>query len=230
MHGADGCGKSTIASVLNNRLLKEGEETLLIGSSDFRQWLTADVYREFLGSSNTLREGMSSRATPDQKTKLYEDIAVCLFGLSERFAANRGTVIVHSDPYLKRLVWARHSMTADQFAEYAAYFDGRVTSYIGNIYASHLIDLRADANETFVRINERGMVSEYDPATEDENNRLHEAVKYIGRLVMSADGVFPRFAGLKSRISNNSTCLPEMMLSHTESIASEIEAFIREEV
>lgn len=226
MHGADGCGKTTISNTLQEVMGKD-QEVLLIGSSDFKEWLTPAIYEDFIGSTINFYNGISTNATPEQKVKFYEDITICLFGISERFARNRGPVIVHSDPFLKRLIWAYKSMTTDQFDEYTSYFDSYVSSYIGDTYASHLVELIVDPKESFDRINRRGINSEYDPQSEEENMRIYEAARSIGDLIINeySEREIQRFKGIKYKVIKNPKCSLGTLEEQKKAIADEIQDF-----
>ncbi len=227
LHGPDGCGKSMIAGMVHDIQSASGQHgnVLIIGSSEFRNWLSADIYREFVGSTDRLEAGTGQNASPEAKTLLYEDIAVCLFGLARRHANTEGSVIVHSDPYLKRLVWARNAKDDDAFWQYADYFDDYVGSRIGDTFATHAVDLRACAADTFDRLHTRGLVSEYDPSTLDENERLVSAVSFVSERLLGAQRPYPRLQSVQVIPIDNPTKAPEELNEHLYLVASHISQF-----
>lgn len=224
LHGPDGCGKSIIASLVHDIQAASDihGQALLIGSSEFRGWLTGDIYREFVGSTDRLEAGTAVNASPEAKTLLYEDIAVCLFGLARRHAHSGGSVVVHSDPYLKRLVWARNTKSDDDFWRYADYFDDYVSSHIGDTFATHAVDLRACATEAFERLNTRGLVSEYDPSTADENERMVSAVGFVSERLLGNERPYPRLQSVQVIPIENPTKSPQELPDHLRQVAAQI--------
>ncbi len=191
LHGPDGCGKSTIARQYFTDIQANYSDALLLGSSDFRKWLTADIYSSFFGNTDRLEAGTADNASSHSKTLLYEDIAVCLFGLAQRHVTSRGPVVVDSDPYLKRLVWAKMN-DEDSFWSYADRFDAHVTDYIGDTFATHAVVVHATSEEAYGRIHERGAVSEYDPETPEDNDRIAKAVNFISEEFLGESRPYPR--------------------------------------
>ena len=190
------------------------------------EWLDQTTYERFIGTSDNLEAGTRSNATPEEKTRLYEDIPICLFGVAAEHAASRGPVVIHSDPYIKRLIWARLAMADDEFAEYANKFDGYVTSRIGDIYASHVALLEVTADERYDRIEERGKVSEYDPDNAEENLRLVDAVDYISEFAYGETPAYSRLFDVRQLRVENPHVELESRSVQIEVVASKITGFV----
>ena len=192
MLGADGCGKSTIAEHVAIGLEDNGSDVLSIGSSQFEEWLSVEAYERFIGSADNLDAALAGTATGEQLTSLYEDIAVCLYGIADLYAKEHGPVVVDSDPFMKRLAWARLTMGDDQFLEYAHAFDEYVTERVGDVFATHAAQVFCDKRDTFARLQDREGNSAYDPSSIAENDAMHAAVTETEAYVLHPESPIAR--------------------------------------
>lgn len=168
-YGPDGCGKSTIATKFADELLSIDIPTQVLGGSSYRTWLDTKVAQEFGCNINILSSSVRSEA---EKTELYEEIAVACYGLMNRLTSKDGnTVIIDSDPYLKRLFWAHTELSPGQFEQYRDNFEQKMLERVGDAFPMHVVSVRPqksnnihqESRELFSRMSERGVVSCYDP-------------------------------------------------------------------
>jgi hypothetical protein len=225
LHGLDGCGKTSVAQILHQELMLRGADTLLVGSSDYSQWMTPTICSRFIGSTDRFFAGTASGADELALTSLYEDIAVCLFGLAREHAATRGPVIVHSDPYLKRLVWARKAYEENTFWSYADNFDSYMSGYVDDAYSSDVVTINTNVDDALGRIEKRGIVSLFDPSNHDEAIKLDDAVQFVNREILAARR-YPRLRDVNTIEITNPAATEHELSERLSNAAHEIGARI----
>lgn len=228
-YGADGCGKTTLATMVHEARTLLGDDCLMIGSSDYPDWLNPRLFTKFIGSTEHLDAGTASNASAEDRTKLFEDLAICLYGLASEHAANRGPVIVHSDPYLKRMVWAKINLNEDRFWEYAQQFDAYTSDHIGNSFASRVASILTTPQESFDRIVSRGIVDVYDPDTPEANIQLNNAVEFVRERMLGDVRPFERLLNCTVLHLENPGVNPNDLPQRLHQIAGKILAFNFEE-
>jgi hypothetical protein len=226
-HGTDGCGKTTIATDFFAQQLLTNPDVLLLGSSDCEKWLDAAVYTRYVGSSERLERGTATNARARDLVNFYEDVAVCLYGVVRDHIASRGPVIIHSDPYLKRLTWARKYFGDDDFWEYANRFDSYMTELIGDVFSSHVAIVKVDEKTSFDRAQQRGGVKGFDPETEEDNQLMAKAVDYIETTLLGDERPYERLIGSKTCLIANPTASEEDQDELFRTIRISLNSFIR---
>ncbi len=226
-NGPDGCGKSTVAKTVACTIDNDNSETLLIGSSEFKNWLHPDIFKRYIGSVDRLERGTAVNASTKEKTALYEDIAICLYGLAAQHAKNRGDVIVHSDPYLKRLIWAKMHMSEDNFWQYATYLDDYMSDKVGDNFASHAVTMHISAEDTYGRILQRDTVDEYDPSSKEETLTLVSAVDYVESHFLGDTRPYPRLFGVAVLHISNPSVQPDFMQTRLDDFAAQVNQFVK---
>lgn len=191
-YGTDGCGKSTIASKLLEMIRSAGMPAQMIGGSSYREWLTSGIALDF----NCDTDILSTRArSPEEKTYLYEEIAVACYGLMNRLTNENGTtVVIDSDPYLKRMVWAKTELAEDHYDSYTKNFERKMVDRIGDILPEHLVHVQCDEStddtqqglSAFDRILIRGPVSSYDPSNVEEAITIVSSTNMVWRQLMES--------------------------------------------
>jgi hypothetical protein len=172
-HGPDGCGKTTIAESLAKTISENTElSTFKLGGSRYREWLTPDIAKDFLSDSDRL---LVEPRNPNEKTDLYEDIAIACYGYAKRLVDEGNNVVIDSDPYFKRLMWSCIRLPEDDYTEYKNRLEDKMFSSIGDIGPEIVVGVNMteiypekEAINLFDRITERAGVSEYDPIGQDE--------------------------------------------------------------
>lgn len=177
MYGTDGCGKSTIAHEVSR--IHEPEHSLVIGGSTYKEWLTRDIARDIMGDSHSLDEPAS---TPETQTRLYEDIAIICYGHARRLSEDGHNVIVDSDPYLKRMIWGTLGVDESKKSDYLLHFNERMSDFLPDMTSPDVIvginvDSHVASADVLGRIANRDTVSEHDPKTVSEVERLDSHVR-----------------------------------------------------
>lgn len=176
--GPDGCGKSSIANEYASLLRSEhGADVSVIGGASFREWLSPEISKEFLGTEIN-PDALSQTSTG--KDELYESIAIACYGYASYLKNNGTYVVIDSDPYLKRMIWARMERNRAEYTTYEGNFENNVTEHIGaktfpdTVVGVNLgLDGKYSLSEDyFKRIINRGQVDEYDPSNLDEAMRI----------------------------------------------------------
>lgn len=219
LFGPDGCGKSAIARTIQAKLCGE-QEVLLIGASDYKKWLTDPIAKRF---TKAPLDGLSG-------TALYESISIACYGYVQELTESGKSVIVDSDPYLKRMVWAKIEKSETEYEDYVGGFEERVTQALGEVCGPAnlaIIELADSTNKpmsaeelgtiTHDRIHARSVVSGFDPTSVEENMRIHEASNHVLEHV-----IIPR---LFSRIPErpffiaNGQCPPDAIDAHLDRVS-----------
>lgn len=217
--GPDGCGKSTIAAAYERELVSHDHETRLFGGSSYHNWLTPRIAKRFLLPGSTLIKNPKTR---EDRVKLYEDIAICCYGLGKELSQAGVQVVIDSDPYLKRLVWAtveRQGVDDQGIPDYFNEFEQRVTEALGKQAFPDAIagvDMsNQDSRRNYMgRILKRGVVSDFDPKSTEESFRISIACEFVWQRVVLGD-CMARFAGSKIlEIPNSDVPADEVVLTH----------------
>lgn len=185
-YGPDGCGKTSIAEAIS-RVSNEcfDKNLAIIGGSSYQDWLTPKIAKQFLGYHLP-----SVARTENDRSSLYEDIAIACYGYAEYLSGQGQTVLIDSDPYFKRLVWASMQKNDnDSFAQYYEKFELKFSQALGStsmadtLIIVNVTDIgRADesaVNITQDRLTARGINTMYDPVNSDEGRRIHQACNYV---------------------------------------------------
>lgn len=176
-HGADGSGKSSIATRLTRILEKHGD-AIMIGGSSYKQWLTPQVARETVGSSDVVG---ANPKTPDEKNQLYEIISVACYGYAHQLVEQGSFVVIDSDPVIKRMLWNHlEEPEQDRRQLYAKNFGAYILKNLPDTISLSLVvgvNMETNVSEHDIRnrLDIRGGNSEYDPQTLDETRMLCEA-------------------------------------------------------
>lgn len=167
-HGADGSGKSTIANSLSELMSDNNARVVSIGGSTYKQWLTPEIAKTFLNNSSRLED---PAITFEEKTLLYEDIAVACYGHMNRLVEDGAHVVIDSDPYLKRFMWSYSEQSQEQYLRYRTYFEEKMFEMTGTVAPKNIIGVNFANQDTttaeqtyFDRIILRQSNSEYDPS------------------------------------------------------------------
>lgn len=210
-YGPDGCGKSTVATSLAEIVSSKDAPTTIIGGSSYREWLTPAMARDFLGSCSGLD---NTALTPEEKTRLYEDIAIVCYGQAERLAEEGQNVIIDSDPYLKRFIWAQVE-DPEGYQRYAEQFEERVAEHLGEecfpdwIVGVNMTNEPGKA-DLLSRIQQRGGNSDYDPTTADETEKIIRASRAVWTDLIAA-GRYKRLNNAERLTVVNADCQPELV-------------------
>jgi len=178
-YGPDGSGKSVIAHKASEILNESGQPSFILGSSDYPNWLTNEVCTRILGYNLPILD----RLTRSEKTEFYEDLAIAGYLLSSEISGAGRAVLIDSDPYLKRLIWAA-STNPDSFLEYADNFEAKVCEAIGSsIFPDFVVVVETSENNdsevTFSRVVQRGVNTEYDPTSVEQSLAIHDASELV---------------------------------------------------
>ena len=176
-HGADGSGKSVLARKLSDTL--EGE-SLVLGGSSYREWLTPKVAKETLGKNHAIGK---DAIIHEEKQRLYEEIAVACYGYAGYLADNGISVIIDSDPVLKRLVWAVLE-NEPEFESYGSRFGQYVLGHVdAESFPSHIVGVNTEdaigMSDLQNRLSKRGGNSDFDPSNIEEATVLVNATQAI---------------------------------------------------
>lgn len=229
--GPDGCGKSTVAERLADLLSVRGEVVKMLGGSSFEQWLTAAMAREFVGHSKRFD---TKAVTAAEKTRLYEDIAIVCYGQSQKLVEKGANVIIDSDPYLKRIVWARLSNGGEENPDYELAFEQRMLDHLGqNCFPTWAVGINVSATETlqdanhFARIDGREVVSGYDPSSIEEAMLLGRVSTDVWREVVRANR-YKRAANVRTLEMSNPDCPAHLIGEKTLELAMCVQETIYE--
>ena len=179
-HGADGCGKSTLAKAFSGELEQTVDvPTVMIGGSSYKEWLTPDIAKQTIGADHHFGE---VARTPEEKTRLYGEIAAVCYAYSGHLRNDLGMhVTIDSDPVLKRIIWNR--LTAEGKARdiYEANFGDYILENVPeDAFPTVIVGVNTfgevTADDIHARLTRRGDNSEYDPSTLDETLRIIEEV------------------------------------------------------
>lgn len=228
--GTDGSGKSTIARELSRRYAPL--DVLVMGGSSYKEWLTEDVAVATLGKNHGLNELTSSF---EDRTRLYEDIAIACYGLAAMKRANGEGTIIDSDPYLKRLIWGTLGMSQDDTLEYINRFESRFTDTLGptvrpdRIIAINMGQTQLSSEDLLKRLSNRSDNSEHDPTDIESTTKLATRVTEVwDHIKRSATGM-GTIAVLNTRLSNvdilyidNPVAAPEHLEAQAQKIVNEI--------
>jgi hypothetical protein len=182
-HGADGCGKSTLARAFSTELeIAQGSRSVMIGGSSYLEWLTPDIANKTIGPNHHFAE---VARTAEEKTRLYGQIAAVCYGYAGHLRNDKGVnVTIDSDPVLKRIIWNRLSASGvakdsyeDRFGEYLLE-NVPETSFPTAVVGVN-ISGEVDPDDIQARLSKRGGNSEYDPSSIEETLRICEEVSGI---------------------------------------------------
>jgi hypothetical protein len=186
-HGADGSGKSTLARQVQRDI---NSNSSLIGGSSYLEWLTPIIARETVGSDHSF--GAQPRNN-SEKRRLYEEIAIACYGYAHHLAEKGDTVIIDSDPVLKRVVW---SLVEDgpEAASYIRRFGAFVLDKLqGKSFPTHVIgvnigDSRGSVAYLQDRLSKRLSNSDYDPKDVEGTLAIAAAVDELWNEIASNRG------------------------------------------
>lgn len=188
-YGPDAVGKTTLAHLLAHEIEACGLNVAIIGSSEYEKWLTDKACRNYLGYA------LPDTASLDtsEKEVFYEDLAIAGYLHGEQLRKQGRAVLIDSDPYLKRLIWARHHIGEDSnFLMYADRFEEKVRHAIGPLLFPDTI-IRVETGEectqraaevTLMRIAVRKTNSEYDPQGIEANIAMHRACESVWDMII----------------------------------------------
>lgn len=181
-HGADGCGKTTIARSFAESLRSQREDVVVLGGSSYKDWLTPTIAKNALGKGHIISKPAQ---TAFEKTVLYEQIAVACYGYAGYLRDHDTHVVIDSDPVLKRFVWSRLEGCHNQGdGSYEQIFGAYVLrSLASSAFPGVVISVDAHDRDLSVnlraRLSRRGGNSEYDPTSKSEAAKLCEEVARI---------------------------------------------------
>ncbi len=208
--GPDAIGKTTLAILCAEEATARGLEAEVFGSSNYKEWLTDRSCRELLGYPLPNTTVLDTT----EKEVFYEDLAIAGYLYGDDLRKQGKIVIIDSDPYLKRLVWARHQIMDDQeFIAYADKFEQKVQDGLGKFLFSDFIievatgesSLEEAARITEERIARRKDNSEYDPDGLEANISIHTACKRVWDSIIYARR-YPRIAQATTTQVTNKHC------------------------
>lgn len=230
--GTDGSGKTTLARKLGEAY--SPAPTTIIGGSSYKEWLTPQVARDVLGPQHGLDTLSSS---PEDLTRLYEDIAIACYGLAHIIKSRGEGVIIDSDPFLKRLIWGTLDKNEQEGTDYVRSFTSRVSDVLHEevrpdvAVAVNMNDERLSPEDILARIGDRDNNSEHDPTTIEAMTSLESKAVEIWRHIEAstyAEGTLPglnaRLAGMRLVHVKNPPTSPENLSAHTTSIVTEIKS------
>lgn len=221
-HGADGCGKSTLANAFAGELEQTcGAPSVIIGGSSYMGWLTPDIANQTIGGDHHFGE---VARTSTEKTRLYEEIAVVCYAYAGHLHDDLGlSVVIDSDPVLKRLLWNRLSSSGDELIMYESEFGNYISEKVSeSAFPTAIVGVNlsgeVDTVDIQARILRRGGNSEYDPSSLTETERIcGEATKIWEELRLAALGLSglrlfnTRFSGAYLLGVTNTDCAPEKL-------------------
>ncbi len=228
--GTDGSGKSTIARELSSRYAPL--DIPVMGGSSYKEWLTEDVAVATLGKNHRLNELSSSF---EDKTRLYEDIAIACYGVAAMKRANGEGVIIDSDPYLKRLIWGTLGMNQNDALKYINQFDNRFTDRLGplvrpdKIIAINMGETHLSSEDLLQRLSDRPDNSEHDPTDIESTTKLANRVTEVWKHIEQSAVGMGIIAVLNTRLNNidilyvdNPAAAPDDLGVQTQRIVDEI--------
>lgn len=232
-YGSDGCGKSSIARAYHERASSNGYAVEVIGGSSYKDWLTPSIARNALGPNHHIN---SSPKTETDKVKLYEEIAVACYEYAGYLSEKGTTVLIDSDPVLKRVIWSRLSSPELYNEDYEIKFGKYVLSLVDaeRSFPSTIVgvNMRGEvgAKTLLRRIDRRGGVSCYDPASLGEMELLECVVNDVWNDLV-ADGGHDRrpsvlrdgFADTQVLYADSVDCSPEELDDYLSCIAEGVE-------
>lgn len=182
LYGTDGCGKSTLAEGIAAH--PEVDQPIIIGGSTYKQWPTGDIADTVMGKYHSFDKEAD---TPEEKTRLYEDIAIVCYGFARNLIHDGHNVIIDSDPYLKRIIWGTLNQSDDQAVEYVSRFNERMSDFLPTDAAPHVVvglnaterDGSDHYNNLLERITRREGNSDHDPKSITEVESLDNHVRNI---------------------------------------------------
>lgn len=233
-YGTDGSGKSTIAGEFSS--LHPKADSIVIGGSSYKDWLTPEVAKLTLGENHTL--GDTSGEIED-KVRLYEDIAIACYGLAH-VLVNRGSeVVIDSDPIFKRVIWGTLGLSDKEANKYVKQFEDRAQDILGESSGADIIvgvnvgDSQTSAVDTFARISERDSNTEHDPTDIESLVALDNHVNHIWRELnlgitgLSNIPIFNRtLANSMVYTVQNPQCPPEEIQVQARSVSVELRSKI----
>lgn len=233
-YGPDGCGKSTVVKALHSVVDQPRRPFIILGGSSYRQWLTPKVARETLGSSSIIDH---ATATPEETTRLYEDIAVACYGLAHHLREGGTSVLIDSDPYLKRIIWGSVAAGNDGASSYINSFNDRFNRSLelaatpDTIVGINMDSTHLSASGLLKRLRTRGNNTYNDPETLEEMAQLITAVAAVWREVELASatgssqyaGLNARLAGKRVRHIKNPDVPDELRTNHLKNLVADIQ-------
>lgn len=218
-HGADGCGKSTLARVFSGELEQaQGSKSIMLGGSSYKEWLTPDIANQTIGPNHHFAD---TARTDEEKTRLYGEIAAVCYTYAGHLRNDLGmNVTIDSDPVLKRIIWNRLTATGDARDTYETNFGEYILEKVpADAFPTAVVGVNTSgevtADDIHARLTRRGGNSEYDPASVDETMRIFEEVtglwgdlqrSNLGRSGLKLFNV--RFAGARLIDVTNADCSP----------------------
>lgn len=182
-HGADGCGKSTLARAFSRELeATRGTTSVMLGGSSYLDWLTPDIANQTIGPNHHFAE---VARTTEEKTRLYGEIAAVCYSYAGHLRNDKGVnVTIDSDPVLKRIIWNRLSTTGDASASYENQFGEYILENVPETaFPTAIVGVNisgeVDPDDIQARLTKRGGNSEYDPSSIEETQRICEKVTDI---------------------------------------------------
>lgn len=227
-YGTDGSGKSTIAKRFSD--LNDTNDSVMLGGSSYKSWLTPEVARLTLGKNHNIGETLQS---VDDELRLYEDIAIACYGFA-RVLANRGSeVVIDSDPYFKRIIWGTIDLDAIAAANYIEHFENKMIDILGETEGPDVIvgvnmgdSVGTSREELFARLASRETNTEHDPTEIEALIALDERVNFIWDDIRLARHGLSTVRGFNDRINKsrvftieNPNCQPEDIAMQSLAIA-----------
>lgn len=224
-HGADGCGKSTLAKVFASELQESQDvPSITLGGSSYLEWLTPEIALQTIGPDHHFGE---TARTDAEKTRLYGEIAAVCYAYAGHLRNDKGmNVAIDSDPVLKRIIWNRLTASGQERDVYEERFGDYILEKVSeDAFPTAVVGVNIsgeiDPDDIHARLSKRGGNSEYDPSSIEETVRVCEEVKglwgELQRASLGKSGIAlfnSRFADAKLIGATNPDCLPEELDSN----------------
>lgn len=200
-YGTDGSGKTSIATAFAR--LDRHNESLLIGGSSYKQWLTPQIAKNTVGKNHRFDNINSSI---QDKIRLYEDLAIACYGLAQYTADHGGNVVIDSDPYFKRIIWESLHLSEDDSRKYIDRFEERMVDCLGSSAApNHVVGINMQpksitSQQLLGRLSLRGNNSEHDPTEIDQIHNLDNQVRQIWKEIKRAPTQQSHIPGFNTRL------------------------------
>ena len=233
-YGTDGSGKSTIATEFS--LLHPVGDSVMLGGSSYKEWLTPEVAKITLGEKHMLGEPIGE---VEDKIRLYEDIAIACYGLGHILADRGSEVVIDSDPIFKRIIWGTLGLSDEDAAEYVRHFEDRAQDVLGESSGADVIvgvnmeDSQASAADILSRLTGRESNTEHDPTDINEMLTLDERVNNVWAEINLAKSGLSTIASFNKALTNsailtvqNPNCSPEQIIVQAKDIALELRSKI----